>query len=155
MRYSFKNALNVLTEFAYSEGYQKVTFDHNDSSYMDWAMRTLNTPRIIKIEGKYNYEFKTYLLLHELGHHILRKNWNRFSKVLPIIADAEEQRLFNKDKRFINRRTYIVSSIEEEYKAWEAGLKLATKLEIKINSDRWNKLKSQCLMMYIRYYGKK
>jgi hypothetical protein len=45
--------------------------------------------------------------------------------------------------------------IEEEYKAWDEGYKLGLSLEIRINKDNWNWIKTKCLMSYIRYYGKK
>jgi Zn-dependent peptidase ImmA (M78 family) len=41
-----------------------------------------NTPNSIKIEGNLSYELQTYIFLHELGHHQLRKDWNEFHKIL-------------------------------------------------------------------------
>lgn len=149
MRYSYINALATLTEWAHKEGFN-VSLDHNDISYIDWEIGSLNEPKIIKIEGKYNYEYQTYLMLHELGHHQIRKDWDKFKKKLPAAANAEEK------DHYKHRRTtsYIVSTIEEEYLAWERGYDLATKLGIKINPKKWEKFKTKNLMGYIKFYGK-
>lgn len=155
MRYSYKKALNTVTEWAIKEGYEDISFDHNDISYIDipyidWGVDVSTTPKIIKIQGSHPIEIKLYLLLHELGHHQLRKNWDRFKKILPIIAYAEENR--GKYKR---RVTYAVSCMEEEFKAWEEGYKLGEKLGVKINLQKWNAYKSKCLISYMRHYASK
>lgn len=154
-RYSYNKALEILTNFAIGEGYVDITFDHNGISFIDWDKDSLNTPKRIKIEGKYSKEFQVYLLLHELGHHQLRKNWGKFSKLLPVAAYAEHIDLVEKDNKYKRRVTYIVSSMEEEFKAWEEGFKLGDKLGIKINSIKWNNFKAKCLISYIRYFAKK
>jgi hypothetical protein len=45
--------------------------------------------------------------------------------------------------------------MEEEYKAWEEGLKLADNLGIKINPEKWLDIKTKCLIQYIRYFANK
>ena len=145
----------MLTDWAYSEGYKSVTFDHNNVSYITWVKKSLNTPKNIKIEGKYPIEIKVYLLLHELGHHQLRKNWEKFTRILPISAKAEHVHFYKKDRRLMKGLVYDVSCMEEEFKAWEEGYKLAMKLGIKINDKKWNEFKSKCLMSYMRYYASK
>ena len=97
MRYSYKRALEVLTDWAVREGYEDISFDHTDVSYIDWKKDGLNTPKNIKIQGKYSTEIKTYILLHELGHHQLRKNWGRFEKTLPVTAYAENVDFLRKE----------------------------------------------------------
>lgn len=154
-RYNYTKALEILTDWATNEGYVEICFDHHDISYIDWARNTLNTPKVIKIQGKYPIETKVYILLHELGHHQLRKNWGRFHKTLPVAAHAETIKFTNKVGKYKRRVTYTVSCMEEEFKAWEEGLKLAEKLNIKVNMNKWNVLKSKCLISYMRYYGAK
>ena len=46
-----------------------------------------------------------------------------------------------------------MASLEEEFLAWDAGLKLAQKFGIRINMERWIDLKSKCLKSYINYYA--
>ncbi len=154
MRYSYKIALNTITEWAQNEGYE-ISFDHTDISQIDWVKDSLNRPKDIKIQGKYSIEMKVYILLHELGHHQLRKDWNRFIKKLPVTAHAENQHFMTKDKRYKRRITYTVACMEEEFKAWEEGFKLGQKLGIRINEGKWDNFKAKCLISYMRYYGNK
>ncbi len=151
-RYSYKSALGILKEWSEKEGFTDVDLTYSGVSQIDWMKDTLNTPKDIKIEVA-SYEDQTYIFLHELGHHQLRKNWERFHRVLPTSAMAEEHLYWTKDRKFIRRRDYMVSHLEEEYKAWEEGLKLAQKLDIRVNDNKWRALKSKCLMSYIRYFA--
>jgi hypothetical protein len=152
-RYSYKNALDRLTDYAISEGYAKIAFDHEGVSMIEWHRNTLNEPKSIHIEGKHTLEIKTYLMLHELGHHELRKDWTKFESRFPMAAYAEYVNLTSKDKRYKRRNTYLVASLEEEFLAWDEGLKLAKLLKIKVNIDRWFEFKSKCLKSYINYYA--
>lgn len=156
MRYSYTKALETVKKWALKEGYEAITFNHHES-YIDWYRenRQSNIPKVIKIEGKYPIESKVYLLLHELGHHQLRKDWAKFKKTLPIVAFAEHIHIFRNVGKYKRRITYSISCVEEEFKAWEEGYKLAQKLGVKINLKKWNDLKSKCLMTYVRHYGSK
>lgn len=154
-RYNYTKALNMLIEWANNEGIKDIILDHDDISYIDWERKSLNYPKLIKIEGKYTKELQVYLMLHELGHYQIRKDWESFAKLLPISYHAENTKFFDKDNRLIRRTNYIVSSLEEEYLAWDEGKKLGIHMDIRINDGRWHELRSKCLMAYIRYYAKK
>lgn len=154
-RYNYTKALDKLIEWAHGEGIEKITINHDDISYIDWERKSLNFPKLIKIEGKYSKEIKVYLMLHELGHYQLRKDWDKFGELLPISYQAENSKYFDKDKNLMRRTMYIVSSLEEEYMAWDEGYKLAGVMDIRINDKNWNAFKSKCLMAYIRYYANK
>ena len=154
MRYSYTKALGTLTEWGIKQGYD-ISFDHYESSEIDWKGYTLNEPNSIRIESRYPVELKVYLLLHELGHHQLRKNWDKFKKTLPVLAHAEHIHFVRNVGKYKRRVTYTVSCMEEEFKAWDEGYKLAEKLEIKINLKKWNEFKAKCLISYMRYYGTK
>ncbi len=155
MRYSYVKYLDILTDWATKQGFKSISFDHTDISYVDWTRDSLNEPKVIKIQGKYNNEEKTYLMLHECGHHILRKDWEKFHKMFPTAAHAEEKQQIKKQYKFKRRTTYIVATIEEECLAWSRGYELATKLGIHINIEKWSKFKTKMLMSYIRFYGSK
>ena len=154
-RYNYTKALERLTQWAYRQGFEEISFDHNDISYIDWRIQTINKPRVIKIEGKYPIEIKVYLLLHELGHHQLRKNWSKFKKTLPVAAHAEHLHFYRNVGKYKRRVTYTVSCMEEEFKAWDEGHKLAEKLGLRVNEQKWGELKSKCLISYMRYYATK
>lgn len=151
-RYSYKNALDILWDWSLKEGFNDIDLTYTGTSQIDWVKDTLNTPKDIKIE-KASYEEQTYVFLHELGHHQLRKNWTKFHKELPTMAMAEEHLHYTSDRKLVRRQNYIVSHLEEEYKAWEEGFILGEKLVIKINMTKWTALKSKCLMTYIRYFA--
>ena len=153
MRYSYITALDTLTKWAIKEGYKNISLDHYDVSYIDWEKKSLNEPKVIKIEGSYDYEHQTYLMLHELGHHVIRKDWDKFKQKLPAAATAEEKDTKKKENKHKRRTSYIVSALHEEFSAWDEGIKLAKKLNIKVNLNKWNRFKTKCLMGYIRYYG--
>lgn len=153
MRYSYKRALDELAQYAIGEGYKDVSYNHNETSTIRWIHNSLNTPRYIRIEGKHTLENKTYLMLHELGHHLLRKNWDKFKKRFPSSAYAEHIHLTDKVYKYRRRVSYIVASLEEEYLAWDEGLKLAAKLGIKVNTEKFELLKTKCLSSYISHYA--
>lgn len=143
----YKKSIKVLIEYAEKQGF-KVVMNHDDISEIKWF--ELNKPKMIKIQSK-TIEYQVYEFLHELGHHELRKNWSDYKQVLPTVAYAESV----KPSKYKRRNDYYVSSLEEEYKAWDKGLELADQLGIKIKKTKWNTLKTKCLMSYIRYFGKK
>ena len=153
MRYSYKKALGVLTEWANKEGFEDISLDYEGMSEIDWIDNSLNEPKHIKIEGNYSSEIKTYTMLHELGHHQLRKDWKAFYNILPAAAHAEKKFIMNNELKYKRRVSYTVACMEEEFKAWDEGFKLAEKLGIKINLKKWNSFKTKCLITYIRYYG--
>lgn len=149
MKNNYKKSLEIVKDWCLKEGYEDISFNHNDVSYIEWDGINYNNPKTIKIQGKYNTEIQLYILLHELGHHLLRKNKKTYYKKFPIVAYAES------DKKYTRRVSYRVASLEEEFKAWDAGLRLGKKLGVGIRLDRWDWIKTKCLMAYIRYYGSK
>ena len=153
MRYSYTKALKMLTEWAIKQGYTDISFDYHDISYIAWESDSYNIPMEIKIEAKHPIELKVYVLLHELGHHQLRKDWGKFKKTLPVTEHAERNNIKKNIKKFERRLVYKVSCMEEEFKAWEEGYKLGVKLGVRVNLKKWNAFKAKCLMSYMRNYS--
>lgn len=153
-RYNYTKALETLTLWANQEGFE-VIFDHEDVSEIVWVNKTLNWPKRINLEKRQPIEHKVYILLHELGHHVLRKDWTKFGEVLPILAMAEGKHFYEKDLKYKRRVIYHVSCLEEEFKAWDEGYKLGKELGIRINDKKWHDLKGGCLLAYMRYYTNK
>lgn len=152
--YDYRVALDKLTQIAKKEGY-KTFFNYDNTSYISWKPETLNSPYEIRIEKGLGVESKVYILLHEMGHHFLRKDWKKFEKEFPIVAHADYVH-FTKKTSHLNRSVkYKVSSLEEEYKAWEQGYRLGIKLGIEIDTNKWERFKSKCLMDYMQYYVNK
>lgn len=147
MKCNYKTFLKTLCKFAYSEGFIDIDLLYSGVSSIYWHSR--NLPNRIVIEGKYSNEFKVYLMLHELGHHVLRRDWDLFGLSLPIVHQAES----SNELKYRRRQTYIVASLEEEFKAWDEGLKLGISYGICIDRDKWDKLRAKCLMSYIKHYS--
>lgn len=153
MRYSYKGALAELVSYASSLGYVVDTASDKGYSYIDWVRESLNEPKVISIQGNLSYEVRVYIMLHELGHHEIRKNWSKFGNLFPIMAHAEQRKHVSNTRKFMRRDSYIVSSLQEEFMAWDEGLKLGLKLGIHLNMSKWVSFKSKCLKSYIRYYA--
>lgn len=151
-RYSYKKALDSLSSYAESEGFGKISFD-GEISFISWKPKTLYSPDKLNIEANETWENKVYFMLHELGHHELRKNWNRFTLRFPVVAYAEKVNIDMKERKYMRRDSYIVSSLQEEFTAWDEGHKLGLKLGIKIQEPKWVALKSKCLKGYITYFA--
>ena len=152
MGYSYKKALERLCSYAYENGFKKVVLNHTGTSRMTWRHGTLNDFISIYIEDGYSLEIKTYIFLHELGHYKLRRDWVKFERRFPITAYAEERSEMG-DKRYVRRNLYKVSSLEEEYMAWEEGLRLGYRMGIRIDQSKFMEFKSKCLRGYITYYA--
>lgn len=152
-RYNYSKALEILAQYAKDEGFKTVKFNHDKTSYINWTRDSLNVPSVIRIEGKHSDEIKVYLMLHELGHHELRKYWLWFKREFPVLAKADEEFFYHRNRKLRKGLVYDVACMEEEFRAWEEGYKLAEVLSIKINQDEWFSLRSKCLMSYMKFYS--
>lgn len=104
----------------------------------------------ICISKKQSLSRQLYSLLHEAGHCQLRRSNKKYlkrqsnNKTLPIPYYS-----------FCNNPNYMISSInqlQEEFKAWELGYTIATKLSIPININQYNRFATKCLNTYIKQY---
>ncbi len=155
MRYSYKKALNELTEYAFEEGFIEVDLSFSGvSQVVNNHLQPYWTPTRLRVEGKYNYEHQVYLFLHELGHHELRKDPEYFAQHFPILYKAEDHLSKTYSRNYRRRKSYFIESYREEFTAWDEGLILAEHFGIPINIERWNKLRVECLLAYMRYYSK-
>jgi hypothetical protein len=143
MRYSYTKALNELKEYAISLGFKTIRLDSEVGTYISWYQST------ISIEKNVPVEVKVYLMLHELGHNELRKDDASYKKQLPLVHYAESVL----EGKYMRRRGYKVSKLEEEFLAWVAGYALAERMGIKINDVKWHSLRTKCLSTYIRFFG--
>lgn len=149
------DAFEKLTKWALKEGFKSVTIGYDNVSHATWKDKTLNTPSNIKIEQGYDSEHRVYLLLHELGHHQLRKDWDWFTENFPILAEAEVHHLKKKENHLKRRKVYHMYSMEEEFRAWDEGLHLAYAMDIPVDLAKWNALKTTCLLLYFKFYKDK
>ncbi len=151
----YTKAFKKLKEWALGEGFKSVTINHDNISYISWEVNSLNTPLNIKIQSGYDDEHRVYLLLHELGHHQLRKDWDLFTENFPVLAKAELWHHKNKGNNLKRRRDYQLHSLEEEFRAWDEGFNLALSMDIPIDLVKWNTLRTKCLLGYFKFYRDK
>ena len=98
-------------------------------------------PTMIKIGTRFTIKNQLYILLHESGHHLCR-------------ISQERNRIFDWGGEGSNQleRAKI---IEEEYEAWNRGLKLSKRLGIEIDQMDWEKFKARLLETYFRWAAEK
>lgn len=144
------DAIKKLKKWAFKEGFKSVTFNHDNISYVSWENDSINTPNKIKIESGHDAEHRTYLLLHELGHHQLRKDWDWFTENFPVLAKAEIAHLRKRGNYLKRRVDYYLYTMEEEFRAWDEGFNLAHAMGIEINMNNWVALKTRCLKTYLK-----
>tara|TARA_R100000008_G_scaffold85144_1_gene74308 strand:+ start:793 stop:1236 length:444 start_codon:yes stop_codon:yes gene_type:complete len=99
----------------------------------------------ITVYSSQGVENRLYSLLHECGHALIRRNWSKFESEYPAHATAEL------DRRKMKSEKYKASLIEEEVEAWKRGRRLAKRLGIYVDDEKFNKLKAKCLMSYFTW----
>jgi len=82
-------------------------------------------------------------LLHECGHHLIgmKEHHDRFGEGYPKANDPVVS------KTFLHR----VSCLEEELEAWHRGWRLARRLNLMIQRDRFDEVKLECVKSYFKW----
>lgn len=96
----------------------------------------------IKVCGRLEPEQQLYVLLHECGHHLVgdRKPGERYGKGWNASDGATKRTLVHR-----------IDVIDEELEAWHRGLKLAKRLKIKVNLERYNAIRAKYVKTYLRW----
>lgn len=98
--------------------------------------------RSIAINNRASPERQLYILLHECGHHLI-------GEPSPDGRFGCGHRAYIDDNPNLKRTTvHRVDVVDEELEAWARGLKLANRLGIKLDLNRYNRVRS----MYVRSY---
>ena len=97
----------------------------------------------IYISSQYKYETKLYTLLHECGHYLLNETKETFLKSHPLYPSDVT------DKRVERSIAYRVCIVSEELKAWERGCRLAERLNLTLNKDKFHKQMIEALWSYV------
>lgn len=143
--------LEILKKYAESFGF-KVNLN-SKSSEMVIRRGTLNVPSKIKIINT-NSTHQCYLLLHELGHWELMKDWTLYKQRYHFTSIGEEFAL-DKIYKYRRRIAYKVDIMREEFDAWETGKNLAAKLNLNIDTEDYDRYSISYLFSYIKHLGKK
>ncbi len=117
-----------------------VEFEHATEDRFEFEGRT------IYINTQASRENQLFTLLHECGHVLIHKSNKQFASDYPFYAHADA--VFN-SARIVRSKAYQVSLLAEEIEAWKRGKRLAKRLSIPINIDRYNKVMTDCITSYI------
>lgn len=96
----------------------------------------------ILVCGRLEPEQQLHVLLHECGHHLVgdRKPGERYGKG------------WNSDDPNTKRTlVHRIDIIDEELEAWHRGLKLAKRLGIKVNLERYNVTRARYVKTYLQW----
>ena len=112
-----------------------VLFKRRIKDYVDFKNNT------IIINSRNSQETQLYRLLHEIGHVILTQENDHFERY-------EEEYESMKNMKILRNRIKLLS---EEVNAWERGLGLAKKENIKINMKKFDDCKAASLNTYTKW----
>lgn len=138
------DALAVLVDWCAQRGIEVVFCKRGGGIYYPENKR-------IKINGRLQPEKQVFFLLHEIGHHL--------------IGDKEKHERFgmgySQDDPDVKRTFYHrVDIVDEEFEAWWRGFKLARRLHLRINKERFDRTRAEMLKSYFKWalrtdgYGK-
>ena len=125
------------------------------SNYLDnkgWYLAKGNFDAYFHEEKTVVYNFKLrnktnriYSILHEIGHHLaFTGNRKAYQRKFPVLY---KQR-FGEGKQNKNSNRYRMESIIEEHDAWKRGERLAKKLNLDIDSDKYYTYASRWVKSY-------
>ena len=126
-----------------------------DESQVVWRVGyPHNKPHFIGLAKRKDSTKQLYDLLHELGHHEIRKDWRAYKASYPMTAEMERQ-VYTKGKSYPHTRriSYRLEEVREEFQAWDMGLKIARELGIRVDISRYRDYAAKNLMTYVRYHG--
>ena len=98
----------------------------------------------IYINSRQHIQNRLYALLHECGHILVNDNRDRVYE-LSYQATGEGRVRPSKQKR--------VAILAEEFEAWKRGERLADRLGIEINTEKYDQERTRAIMSYIEWAG--
>ena len=135
VKIQLKREFQKLTEWLEDRGYAlKLYTDAPDE--VRWCPK-----KEIHIDTRNWIEKRLHILLHECGHILVCSN--SFDRNIMLSSAT--------DGRCTSGRAHAIARIGEEYEAWKRGERLAKRLNIRINAEKFDKLKTQCLMSYVNW----
>ena len=130
---NWKEQTKKLVDYSNNNGYQ-VVFKKEKQGISSICFETNK----ITIQSSYTKEKQFYLLLHELGHHLILLDTKKYKHGIGYV-------LGNFSITSMVSRT---AEIEEEFEAWKAGYDLAKELKLKIRRDSFERFKAKLLSTY-------
>ena len=94
--------------------------------------------KFVSINSTRSKETQVHIMLHEAGHVLVGESAGRFN------GEAEVLNKYSSKTKIHKTFTVI-----EEIEAWKRGLKLAGRLGIEINKEKWNKDVARAIYKYM------
>lgn len=141
----FDAGMGILTTWLEKRGWT-VEFDYLNQDEMIPANKQIN------ISTRQGLEKQLYSFLHECGHLLIQSKWDRYEKEYP--ATAKMNAYATVHKQLARSPKYKVDCLAEEIEAWRRGKKLADRLGLYYNEERYNDLASKCVMTYVKWANK-
>ena len=133
---SFRISFEIIEEWLDDKGYHvMLETDSSDGVYFNCKQVCLNSRNHI--------EKRLYILLHECGHILI--NDRRDDRIYSLSNDTEAVigKSVSKKRR--------VAVLTEEIEAWRRGERLAKRLAIKINEEKFDKIKTDAIISYVEW----
>jgi hypothetical protein len=133
-------SIEILTEWANKKGYE-VVIQRELVDQLSFDDKT------IYIQNRQGVENQVYSLLHECGHLLVSISQKGFERSYPLYAYSANRRTERTNK-------YKVSLVAEEYEAWTRGKRLAERLNIPVDKNKFDKAMVDAVMSYLRWAGR-
>lgn len=128
----YKEYLEILTEWVEGRGYH-VDFQKGGDNCI------CQITKIIEINSSASLEKQVYCLLHECGHALIFDNGSFW--------EYDKKNLLQNKETSLNK----VYTVIEETEAWERAFKLATRLKIPIDKQKWENEVIDAMKKYIKW----
>jgi len=99
---------------------------------------------VVIINSRKHIEKRLYTLLHECGHILINNN-NSSDRVFSLSHDTDAVM-----GRKVSRKRRI-AKLAEEIEAWKRGESLAKRLSIRIDEDKFDKMRADAIMSYVEW----
>jgi len=135
MKSKWTSQFRLLEDWLLKKNYKVKCYTSADDR-LDFDSRTIH------IDSRQHAENRFYTLVHECGHLLIANSSTQFQKDHPVYASSC-------DSRRVRSKAYQVSLVAEEIEAWKRGRRLASRLELYIDDEKFNKVMTNCVMTYI------
>jgi GH15 family glucan-1,4-alpha-glucosidase len=126
-----EDAITAVTYWFQQKGYH-VEIDRDGEDAID------RDSKFVSINSTRSLETQLHVILHEAGHLLVEKS-DKITNGIPEVLSKYSE------KSKIHRTFTVIEEIE----AWKRGLKLANRLGIKINKEKWNKDVARAIYKYM------
>lgn len=126
-----QDAITAVTYWFQQKGYH-VEIDRDGEDAID------RVSKFVSINSTRSLETQLHVILHEAGHLLVEKS-DKITNGIPEVLNKYSE------KSKIHRTFTVIEEIE----AWKRGLKLASRLGIKINKEKWNKDVARAIYKYM------